>query len=46
MSVAWWVQCPDYSAGPFRSRGAAERRLAEVESLGACHHAHAVVGRQ
>lgn len=37
----WEVACADYSV-PAASRGAAERRLAEIEQLGACPFAHEV----
>jgi hypothetical protein len=37
----WFVQCPAYSLGPF-DQATAERRLAEVEALGACMFDHAL----
>ena len=37
----WFVQCPAYRLGPF-DQAAAERRMAEVEALGACMFDHII----
>jgi hypothetical protein len=37
----WFVQCPAYRFGPF-DQATAERRMAEVEALGACMFDHAI----
>lgn len=42
MSASWLVVCDDYKLGPFRDRETAERNMAHVEELGACHCTHRV----
>jgi hypothetical protein len=39
----WVVECPAFVAGPFGSRATAERRLAEIEELGACGYTDHVI---
>jgi hypothetical protein len=38
----WSVECPAYSVGHLPTRETAERRLAEVEALGACMFDHTI----
>lgn len=38
----WEVGCADHTVGGLASREAAERRLAEIERLGACPLPHEV----
>lgn len=42
VAARWVVECPAFTAGPFRAREVAERRLAEIEALGACLGDHAI----
>jgi hypothetical protein len=37
----WFVQCPAYRLGPLE-QATAERRMAEVEALGACMFDHTI----
>jgi hypothetical protein len=38
----WWVVCAEHSVGPLPDRVTAERRLTEIERLGACMCPHRV----
>jgi len=38
----WVVACPAFTVGPFATRDAAERRMAEIVRLGACCEPDAV----
>lgn len=41
----FYVVCDDFTAGPFRDRAAAERKLAAIERVGACGHPHRIEDR-
>lgn len=37
-----WVTCPDYTAGPYRDRPAAQRAADRADGYGICPHPHQV----
>jgi hypothetical protein len=40
--AAIWITCPDYTAGPYRDRQAAQRAADRADAGGHCPHAHAI----
>jgi hypothetical protein len=44
--TTYWIVCPDYETGPYRTETIARRRLAKIEEAGLCALPHLVVERE